>query len=791
MMSNKKKKIALAVSLSLLAILIIISITLGVCWGRKPKKPPQEKKETPLDFPKYNKPDKKVVDNADYYVSVNEGNDTNDGSKVQPFKTIKRAHEAVRKIIRENPDSITKDITIAVMGGEYNIKQPLSFGEKDVLPNGHRVVYTSYNSKEVVFDGSLNLKGSDFQDISAEDAARLSENARNHVRVVNLFSLGVTPEEIDKLYAIGGFSQGRKYGEKWGHPEALEVFYEDQRMELARYPNKGYSKIGSIVDYGEASEHVKDIIDWNAIEHPRPPKFLVDDEMKAHMQNWKKPTSDLNSIWSYGYYYWDWADASTPVADFDSTKGQLDVKYSSPYGIREGQNHYVYNVFEELDGEGEYYLDRVTGNLYVYFPDTKKKDAKVSVSLLKKSIINANEKSKNLTFDGMTIKHTRGNGIEIKGSNIVISNMHVKNVSSNGIRVEGQNNIVKDNEIENIGKSGIVAGHELKYVEGNVTNDIRFNGLRMENNNIKNNYIHAYGVIQKTYSAGIFLQGVGNKAQHNEIFDAPHMGIYYAGNEHIIEYNYIHHAVKESSDAGAIYSGRNLSYFGNVVRYNAVTDIGSGQFTPNGIYFDDCLAGQVAYGNLLANIPGSGFLVGGGREHKIYDNVIVNAKTSIEYDSRAYDGIDGGWYKNNVNTPSSRQWKLMTDAQQLYANWLKDPQSVEIMKRSEAEYSNIMKMVGFDKKKDANSAATPNGSVYGNIVVSRDGIIGKISDVVKENGRIENNKIYRISEDKVAASFTDLAKGRYAIKKDSLIAKENKNYNLVPYNKIGRVNEED
>ena len=53
------------------------------------------------------------------------------------------------------------------------------------------------------------------------------------------------------------------------------------------------------------------------------------------------------------------------------------------------------------------------------------------------------------------------------------------------------------------------------------------------------------------------------------------------------------------------------------------------------------------------------------------------------------------------------------------------------------------------------------------------------------------NKIYRISEDKVVSSFTDLAKGRYAIKKDSLIAKENKNYNLVPYNKIGRVNEED
>jgi len=231
------------------------------------------------------------------------------------------------------------------------------------------------------------------------------------------------------------------------------------------------------------------------VESPRPPKFLVDDEMKDHMQRWKKPTSDLNSIWSYGYYYWDWADASTPVADFDSTKGQLNVKYSSPYGIKKGQNHYVYNVFEELDNEGEYYLDRVTGNLYVYFPNAKNQEVKVSVSLLKKSIINVDEKSKNLTFDGMTIKHTRGNGIETKGDNIVISNMYIKNVSSHGMRVEGHNNTIRDNEVTKIGKSGIVAGYELKYVEGDVTNDIRFHGLRMENNVVKNNYIHSYGEI--------------------------------------------------------------------------------------------------------------------------------------------------------------------------------------------------------------------------------------------------------------------------------------------------------
>ena len=40
-------------------------------------------------------------------------------------------------------------------------------------------------------------------------------------------------------------------------------------------------------------------------------------------------------------------------------------------------------------------------------------------------------------------------------------------------------------------------------------------------------------------------------------------------------------------------------------------------------------------------------------------------------------------------------------------------------------------------------------------------------------------------------NFVKLKKFLIEIKKDSLIASENKNYNFVPYNKIGRVNEEE
>lgn len=107
----------------------------------------------------------------------------------------------------------------------------------------------------------------------------------------------------------------------------------------------------------------------------------------------------------------------------------------------------------------------------------------------------------------------------------------------------------------------------------------------------------------------------------------------------------------------------------------------------------------------------------------------------------------------------------MKDAQDLYAKWLEDSESVAIMNKSEVDYSTTKRMLGFDKKKDANSAATPNGTVQNNIVASKDGKLGVISQVAKNNGKIENNKVYNISDEKVLASFQDFANGKYAIEK--------------------------
>ncbi len=84
----------------------------------------------------------------------------------------------------------------------------------------------------------------------------------------------------------------------------------------------------------------------------------------------------------------------------------------------------------------------------------------------------------------------------------------------------------------------------------------------------ENNHIHHYARWNRMYSPAISISGVGNRAAHNLIHDAPHQAIDFGGNDHVIEFNEIHDVCYESNDAGAIYSGRNWTMRGTVIRYN-------------------------------------------------------------------------------------------------------------------------------------------------------------------------------------------------------------------------------
>ena len=77
-----------------------------------------------------------------------------------------------------------------------------------------------------------------------------------------------------------------------------------------------------------------------------------------------------------------------------------------------------------------------------------------------------------------------------------------------------------------------------------------------------------------------------------------------------IEYNEIFDMVKETDDAGAIYSGRDMTSRGNKITYNYIHDMDDGQGAHGraAIYMDDAMSSMTAFGNIFNNIQKGFFM---------------------------------------------------------------------------------------------------------------------------------------------------------------------------------------
>lgn len=715
-----------------------------------------EKTSTPFGFSVFTQPQKKLINDADFYVST-KGSDDNDGSFSAPFRTIEKASEAVEKLLSSGKKQGEK-ITVAVMAGEY-AESDIVFDEKDSGSEGSPVTYTAYGDGEVIINGGMTLKSEDFENVSGEAAERLNKDAVNNVKMLDLSKYNLTVDDYGKLKSVGGFTT-EQYYDGAAEVTACELFFNNERMELAKYPNEGSLKEGEILDKGDCYEpNPPGPTDetWLERRNQRGGTFVMDDETYNRVKSWKT-TED---VWVFGYFFWDWADMSTPIAKIDDSTKSLTTKYCSQYGFKEGGIYHFYNVPEELDAPGEYYIDRENNILYFYPPEDMK-ESDVMLSVTDKNIFTFGEKAEYISIDGITIQGTRGNAVGMFGQNCSLTNCHIKNAAGVGVEMKGMSNTVQSSEINAIGKDGIIleSGDRETFTYGN--------------NVVDNNSIHDYGEVQKSAVAAVTLVGVGNKISHNEIYNAPQTAIHFTGNENIIEYNNIHDVVLQSSDAGAIYTGFNYSTYGNVVRYNCVYNIGSGDFTPNAIYFDDNTSGQTAYGNVLINIPGYAFLIGGGRDNKVTDNLIINAQKGIDYDDRAYDGYhNDGWYSKNVKEPDGRLWVLMKEAKALNEKWNHKYEGID---RMHQDYS---------KEDDEGFAVNPSGStVTGNVIIKKDGKIGDIADSVYKYSNVSGNFTYKLKN--AEEFFEDMKNGNFTFAENSQLLKDNPKLKEISFEKIGR-----
>lgn len=671
---------------------------------------------------------------ADLYVSTS-GSDENDGTCDSPFLTIDRAIKAVRDLDKTGRE----EIIVGVEEGTYYTK-PLALSAEDGGSDSCRIRYVAIGEATINLGTKIDAK--DFVNVACypDVEKRINQNVRERIMVVDLTSApyGLTAADWGKLYPIGTYNTASRYQGDTVGPMYSELFIDDKRQTLARYPNNGYLRVDDVVSVGRDSQLAQENGD------PMGDIIKVDQLLCERISTWQ----NIDDVWMYGFLRYDWADSSTPLSDFNPKTAELTTKYQSFFGVKEDAPYYFYNCLEELDAEGEWYLDRENGLLCIYASDSIL-DSEIILATSLAPIIDIH--CNNISFEGFTITGTRGDGIIAYGNNITLANCTVKSVSGSGIFIEGFNNEVYCCELFNLGRDGIaVSGGERSTLS---------NG----NNRVYNNLIHDWAEVYKTYRAGININGIGNICANNELYGSPHLAITYSGNNNIIEYNLIHDVCLETDDSGAIYAGKSWTSYRNEIRYNCIYNLGAEGHSPNGIYMDDAISGQLIYGNILINIPQSAIFIGGGRDMSVFDNLIINCgQDPIFYDARAREAtINKTWFAEDIDA-------LLAD---LHAS----PWQSDVWKSKIPEYNGIISELSLiDSPYCIVNPA--NSVIRDNVVFHKKLTLGSIDKYVGQHGTVHNNSIYHLSM--LSFFFEDLSEGKY-------IPSTNKIVN-IPILKIGR-----
>lgn len=550
-----------------------------------------------------------------FYVSL-KGNDAWSGLKPAPdrtrtdgpFATLQCARDAIRELKRRQGGALKQPVAVCVRGGTYELSEPFALTSEDSGSADAPIAYGVRRGEEVRLVGGKCV--TNFEPVTDPHLlSRLDEGARGHVLQANLKALGVT----DYGEIGGGFGHE-------GGP-GLELFFQDRPMTLARWPNEGFVRIVDTVEHGT--------IEILGMKGSKEGQFVYEGDRPRRWVGEKDVR--LN-----GYWFFDWAEQRQKVQSIDVEKRVITLAPPHhEYGYRKGQWYYAFNILAELDAPGEWCLDRETGVLY-FWPPAPIDQGRAVVSVLPALITMKDTQS--IRVAGMIIEAVRGDAVTITGgTECRIERCTLRNTGSWAVKIAaGGRNGVSGCEITQTADGGIsLSGGDRAT-------------LTPAGHYAENNHIHRYSRWNRTYRAAIALSGVGNRAAHNLIHDAPHNAISFGGNDHAIEFNEIHRVCYETNDGGAIYAGREFTMRGTVIRHNFLHHIrGFENRGCVGIYLDDCFCGTTIYGNVFYDVTMAAF-IGGGRDNIVANNVFVDCEAAVHIDARAL-----GWAKHLLDAADS------------------------------------------------------------------------------------------------------------------------------------------
>ena len=293
------------------------------------------------------------------YIAVN-GDDRNDGSIDKPVKTLQRACEIAKGINAKNGG-----LTIYFREGTYSQESGFNIPPSLNGSEENPTFIAAYPGERVTLSTAIFVKGSDMR-IADDDVSKrkLHKKAKNKVYSVDLKKLGYDN--------YGRFSTTKR-------PNLL---VDGVEYTIARWPNacntgmikytgtdgeNGVIESGDILIAGQRlGEYTGDT--GTGFE------FLPSSSIPFGWEN-------TGNIWMYGYWFEEWAKYHIQVKEFNEAKSSVSTVQNCQYGAMylPEKSYYFYNILEELDIPGEWYIDDKTGMLYLY-PLSELKNSEIFVT---------------------------------------------------------------------------------------------------------------------------------------------------------------------------------------------------------------------------------------------------------------------------------------------------------------------------------------------------------------------------------------------------------------------------
>lgn len=541
----------------------------------------------------------------------------------------KTLQQAVKESTRLLSNS---DVNIVIKGGFYPIDQSINLPQGD---KKHRLTIMADEGAEVTLFGGVMLNSEWFTPLKKGNFSKnlIDKEAASKIVVCDLFA-----HDIKEL--------GEITTQAWSKPNTNRIppailTVGGERMTLARYPNEDERSpylqkkhftngedrplVGYEIRVQEIIEDVDILGEVGMVKViDAGDKFIRNTKAKQgrggtfevafdRMKYWSTPSNIfVNGVFNST---WEWSYNQIKSIDIEKKHITLKDPELNPLGggesVRLPHFHFE-NIPEEIDVEGEYFIDRDKGLLYLY-PTSKMEN--IVLATLKEPIFIGSSCS-NITIKGITVDTGRNLAFKLTDARgVEIEACQISNFVKGGVELTGKDNLITKCHIYGIG------GCAVAIDGGDHTT------LESGNNVISNCRIHDFGWDQKSQMPGVLIDGVGHRLEHCDISDGTHFGIRLRDvNDVVVEYNKIHNLpTYHHFDGGALYhhSGRSPQMRGNIIRHNYFHDVPT-----IGIYPDNYTWGTITYGNIFQRVGveanRAAVNVNGGGDARTYNNIMID-----------------------------------------------------------------------------------------------------------------------------------------------------------------------